>query len=262
MCYNDLMMDNTKTSPNKTETKKKPSFKSKLQRTHAKFLSSYYGNPIRDMKLICITGTSGKSIVAHFVHEILRAAGQHVAVLASDSPIKTSVLHKFLSEAWKAGSSYVVVTAPAESLKNNVFYGLPVYVAAMTDFLPASLDAMSPEEYSASESTLFKMNPDIVVLNEDDANFSHFSRFVGHTDTLTYGTTRSATLRIDGAKLYKKGTEASLSLGSSRFSVASFLTGEPIVSYMACAAAVATSLHVANDVIADGIANYNPDHIE
>ena len=132
----------------------------------------------------------------------------------------------------------------------------------MTDFVPASLDAPSAEDFSASESTLFAMNPEIVVLNEDDANFAQFSRFVGKTDTLTYGTTRTSTLRIDGAKLYKKGTEANLSLGSSRFSVASFLTGEPIVSYMACAAAVATSLHIANDVIADGIANYNPDDVK
>ncbi len=261
MCYNGPMMENSMTAP-KTETKKKPSMKSKLQRTRAKFLSSYYGNPIRDMKLICITGTSGKSAVAHFVYEILRAAGQHVSVLAADSPIKVSVLHKFLSNAWKGGSSFVVVTAPAESLNNNVFYGLPVHVAAMTDFVPASLDAPSPEDYSDSGETLFAMNPEIVVLNEDDKNYPYFSRFVGHTDTITYGTTRTSTLRIDGAKLYKKGTEANLSLGSSRFSVASFLTGEPVVSYMACAAAIATSLHVANEVIADGIANYNPENIE
>lgn len=254
-------MENTMSAP-KTETQKKTSVKSKLQRTRAKLLSSYYGNPIRDMKLICITGTSGKATVAHFVHEILRSAGQHVAVLASDDPIKTSTLHKFLSEAWKAGSSYVVVTAPADSLKNNVFYGLPVHVAALTDFVPASLGAPSAADFSADEATLFAMTPEIVVLNEDDANYPFFSRFVGKTDTFTYGTTRTSTLRIDGAKLYKKGTEANLSLGSSRFSVASFLTGEPIVSYMACAAAVATSLHVANDVIADGIANYNPDNVE
>lgn len=255
------MMENTMSAP-KTETKRKPSVKSKLQRTRAKLLSSYYGNPIRDMKLICITGTSGKATVAHFVHEILRAAGQHVAVLASDDPIKLSTLHKFLSEAWKAGSSYVVVTAPADSLKNNVFYGLPVHVAALTDFVPASLGAPSVADFAADETTLFAMEPEIVVLNEDDANYPYFSRFVGKTDTFTYGTTRTSTLRIDGAKLYKKGTEANLSLGSSRFSVASFLTGEPIVSYMAAASAIATSLHIANDIIADGIANYNPDQVE
>ncbi len=237
-------------------TTKKPSFKAKRQRAKAKFLSSYYGNPIRDMKLICITGTTGKSTVAHFVHEILRSAGQHVAVLASDSTIKTGALHKFISDAWKAGASYVVVTAPAESLKNNVFYGLPVHVAALTDFVPASLDAPTVEEFLASESTLFAMSPEIVVLNEDDAHYPDFAKFIGKTDTLTYGRTRSSTLRIDAAKLYKKGTEAALSLGSSRFTVASFLTGEPIVSYMACAAAIATGLKISSDTIIDGLANY------
>lgn len=237
----------------------KPSFKTKSQRARAKFLSKYYGNPIRDMKLICITGTSGKSTVAHFVHEILRSAGQHVAVLASDSPIKTSVLHKFFAEAWKAGSNYCVVTAPAESLKNNVFYDLPIHVAVLTDFLSAGLDSPTPEDFVASETTLFKMSPAIVVLNEDDANFQSFASFTGTEQTLTYGTTRSATLRIDSAKLYKKGTEANLSLGSSRFTCASFLTGEPIVSYMACAATIATALHISTDVISDGIANYAPE---
>ncbi|MBQ6396460.1 hypothetical protein IJH89_02645 [Candidatus Saccharibacteria bacterium] len=249
----------TKSSKNSSEKSSKSSLKEKTQRARAKFLSSYYGNPIRDMKLICITGTSGKETVANFVHEILKSAGQHVSVLASDSPVKTSVLHKFFADAWKAGSNYCVVTAPAESLKNNVFYGLPVHVAALTNFIPSSLDAPSVDDFISSESTLFKMSPDIVVLNEDDAHYLDFSKFSGSDQTLTYGATRSSTIRIDSAKLYKKGTEVNLSLGSSRFSCASFLTGEPIVSYIACAAAVATALHIGPDAIIDGLANYTPE---
>ena len=257
-------MDNTApTNSNQSKPKKasKLSLKTKTQRARAKFLANYYGNPIRDMKLIAITGTSGKATVAHFLHEILRSAGLHVAVLASDSSIKTSILHKFFADAWKAGSNFCIVTAPAESLDNNVFYGLPIHVAALTDYIPSGLTSLSAEAFTASEETLFKMSPDIVILNEDDSHFLEFSQFTGKDQTLTYGTTRSATIRIDSAKLYKKGTEANLSLGSSRFTCASFLTGETIVSYMACAAAIATSLHVSTDVISDGIANYNPENI-
>ena len=77
------------------------------QKVKAKLLKSYYGNPTKDMKLIAITGTTGKVIVAHYIHEILRASGEQVAVLASDKPFKMSVLHKFLSDAWKAGANYV-----------------------------------------------------------------------------------------------------------------------------------------------------------
>ena len=40
--------------------------------------------------------------------------------------------------------------------------------------------------------------------------------------------------------------------------VATFLSGEPAVYYMACAAAIAYGLGVASDYIIDGIANYEP----
>ena len=118
---------------------KKGGLKAKAQKMKAGILKSYYGNPMKDMKLIAITGTTGKTTVAHFVHEILRANGEQVAVLASDQTFKMGMLHKFLSDAWKAGANYVIVTVPAETLKNNVFHGLPVYIAAMTNFVTASL---------------------------------------------------------------------------------------------------------------------------
>ncbi len=235
---------------------KKPSLKAKSQRAHSKLLGSYYGNPIRDMKLICITGSTGKSITAHFVHEILKASGEHVAILASEKPFKTKTLHKFFADAWKAGANYVVVTAPPESLNKNVFYNLPVEVAALTNYLDSSLSTGTSDEYLKSGSTLFEMNPKIVVLNTDDLYYQDFSKYTGKEKTLTYGRNYYSTLRIENSTLYRKGVEATFSLGSSFYTVASFLTGEPIISYMACASAIATALGVDNQSIIDGIANY------
>ena len=65
----------------------------RLERAKVKLLASYYGHPARDLKLICVTGSTGKSTVAHFVHEILRAASQPAAILASDQAIKATVLY-------------------------------------------------------------------------------------------------------------------------------------------------------------------------
>lgn len=238
------------------------SFKTKLQKSKAKLLGSYYGNPIKDMRLICITGSTGKATVAHFLHEILRAASQHVAILASDTEIRAGMLHKFFADAWKAGANYVIVTAPADSLKKNVFYGLPVYAAALTDFLDPSLTTPTPEEFFADSTTLFKMSPEIVVLNADDIYYSNFAEYTGKQQTLTYGRNSLSDLRIESSTLYKKGIEATFSLGSNYFTVASFLTGEPIVSYMACATAIAITLHIDASVIAEGLANYNPEESE
>ena len=227
------------------------------QKIKAKLLKSYYGNPMRDMKLIAITGTTGKTTVAHFIHEILRASGEQVAVLASDQPFKMGMLHKFLSDAWKAGANYVVVTVPAEGLRDNVFYGLPIAVAAMTNFVTASLSDMEPKEYLEHETTLFDMSPEIVVLNHDDINYDIFSEFKGKKKTFTYGIT-SADVKVLNSKLYTKGTEATLSVDSEVMTVASFVPGETAVSYMACAVAIARALELNKEAIIDGLAEYEP----
>lgn len=238
--------------------RKKGGLKSKSQKLKAKVLKSYYGNPLKDMKLIAITGTTGKTTVAHYVHEILRSTGEQVAVLASDQPFKVGMLHKFLSDAWKAGANVVVVTVPAEGLRDNVFYGLPVTVAAMTNFVNAGLDNMTPEEYLDNEKTLFDMKPQIVVLNKDDINYDTFSGFKGIKSTVCYGLS-GADVKILNSKLYPRGTEATLSINAEIVTVATFLTGETAVSYMACAVAIANSLGVPIKNIIDGIAEYDPE---
>ncbi len=241
-----------------TAKHKKGGIKAGAQKVKAKLLKSYYGNPVKDMKLIAITGTTGKAIVAHYVHEILRASGEQVAVLASDQPFKIGMLHKFLSDAWKAGANYVVVTVPAEGLRDNIFYGLPVDVAAMTNFVTSGLGDMEPEEYLKNEKTLFDMKPKIVVLNSDDLNYDTFSEFKGSRKTVTFGQSGSD-VKILNSKLYAKGTEVTLSVNSELISVATFVAGETAVSYMACAAAIASGLGISTDNIIDGIAEYNPE---
>lgn len=240
------------------ETKKSGGFKTKSQKLKAKVLKSYYGNPLKDMKLVAITGTTGKTVVAHYVHEILRSSGEQVAVLASDRPFKMGMLHKFLSDAWKAGANVVVVTVPAEGLKNNVFFGLPITVAAMTNFVNAGLDAMTPEEYIENEKTLFNMKPQIVVLNKDDVHYDTFSNFKGSLETISYGLS-GADVKILNSKLYPKGTEATLSIKAEIVTVATFLTGETVVPYMACAVAIANGLGIPIENIIDGIAEYDPE---
>ena len=239
------------------KSNKKGGLKASKQKIKARLLKSYYGNPLKDMKLIAVTGSTGASTVAHYVHEILRAMNEQVAVLISDQEFKMSMLHKFLSDAWKAGANYVVVTVPPEGLANNVFYGLPIHVAAMTNFVTSGLKDMTPEEYIDCEKTLFDMKPEIVVLNRDDANYDAFESFTGSKQTLTYGQT-GGDVKILNSKLYPKGTEATLAVNSEILSVATFVPGETAVSYMACAVAIAKGLGIAEHRIIDGIAEYTP----
>ena len=230
--------------------------KSRPKSLKVRLLAHYYEKILKDLKIICITGTTGKTVTAYYVYYILKQADFRPAILASDEEIKVGNLYKFIKDAWKADVDYLVLTAPAHSLRKDVFYKMPIQVAALTDFVPASLSDLTAEEYLEAENTLFSMNPDSVVLNRDDRHYLDFAVFKGVTNTLTYGTDYNSDLRIENSKLYKKGSEAELNYHGYRFNVASFLTGEPNISYMACAATIGQALNLSKEHIINGIADF------
>lgn len=252
-------------APKKDKKAKKVSKKGKTKkkltknRIKAKILNTYYGHPARDMKLIVVTGMTGKTTVAHFIHHIIGEAGERVAVLASESEIKTGALHKFLSDAWKAGANYVVVTAPAESLEDDIFAELDIFAAILTDYIPSHIDEPTAKECEALDDTLFDMNPQFVVLNRDDKHYEDFKRtFKGERGTITYGEDVASDLRIESSKLYKMGSEVELSYEGKHFVVASFLNKQTDVSYMACATALGLIIGADVESIENGIASYDP----
>lgn len=245
--------------PSKKGTTKKKLTKNRLK---AKILGTYYGHPARDMKLIVVTGMTGKTTVAHFIHHIISEAGERVAVLASETAIKSGMLHKFLSDAWKAGSNYVVVTAPAESLEDDLFAEIDIFAAVLTDYIPSHIDEPTAEEYEAAEDTIFDMTPQFVVLNRDDKHYDDFKKtFKGERGTITYGENTDSDVVITSSKLYKMGSEARLKYDGKFFTVASFLNKQTDISYMACAAALGLMVGADTESIENGIAAYDPEGI-
>lgn len=232
-----------------------------LTKFKAKLLTAYYGNPLKDMKMICVAGATGKRAVAEMIYKVLETAGQKVAVLASDEEIKMGALYKFLGDAWKSGANFVIVTVNADSLAKGVFYGLPIHVAALTNYLASAgfLEDETETDKRPAEMMLFEASPEIVVLNHDDEGYPMFRNFAGTKATLTYGRSHFSDVLIESSKLYKKGSEVHLNIAGMHFTVASFLTGEESVSYMAAVAAVATALKIASDPIVEGVADYEPE---
>ncbi len=233
--------------------------KKHLQRTKNKLLSAYYGHPGRDLKIICVTGTTGKSTVAHYVHDILDTAGYKVNALESGDSVRPSVLQKFLSDTWKSGAEFAIITASTKDLDNQVFAHLPIYAVVMTNCIPSGLTDMTNEDRLAARATLFKTAPEIVVLNTDDTHYAEFAKYEGAKATYTYGTQNRPDILITHSQLYRKGTEAVLTMNRTPITVASFVTGEPTVSYMACAVAMAAALKINTKDIVEGISLYEPE---
>ena len=239
------------------EQKKKSGLKPKLQRAKAKFLASYYSNPAKDLRIIAITGNSGRDVTAHFLKEIIKFQDDKVDVIID--PATTSDLYKQLSRIWKTGANNVVISITSQGLAYHLFYQLPIYETINTDVepLPPVASIMTPTTVeSDARDILFNTQPNFNIISRDHPEFDTLSNYPVKTATFSYGHDSSADLSIDRCKLYKKGTEANLRYGNENFDVATYETGEESVNYMAAAALGALALGANFDEITDGIANF------
>ena len=239
------------------EQKKSP-FKHRVQKVKAKFLATYYSNPAKDIKIIAVAGTVGREITAHYLHNIIKVLDEKAGLILE--PTSTSDLYKQLFAHWKDGANYAVISLPSEALANHFCYGLPIHIAVLTDNPEdqgSAITNVSTDEQQA-KSILFNTQPNFSIICRDSSNYDVFSHFPTHTATFSYGRDREADLRINRSKLYKVGAEANFTYGQDNFDVATYVTSESAVYYMAAATAAAFALDITIENIIDGIADYEP----
>ncbi len=242
------------------------------RKSRVKLVSARYGNPAKDLKVLAITGTNGKTTTASYLNEILKEAGKKTAMFSTaqielDGEIilndknatvpLTRELQEFFKEAKDLGVDYVILEATSHALDQYKLEGIPIEAAVMTNLTQDHLDYHhTMEEYAAAKGKLFAKNPRITVLNHDDEWFEYFDDIGTPGEKMTYGTHKEAEARITDVKLYKKGSEAHLEIDHQiKLELATSLPGKYNVYNMTAAATLAYLLHIDLDSIREGIAN-------
>ena len=242
------------------------------RQSRAKIISARYGNPARDLRVIAVTGTNGKTTTVNFLNEILKEAGYRTAMFSTanieiagkqtvnDTNSTTATvarLQKFFRDAKKADVEFALIEATSHALDQYKFEGVPIEMAIMTNLTQDHLDYhKTMENYAAAKAKLFKMNPNLVVLNADDEWFDYFNNFATESQKITYGEGESADVKIEKFKLYKKGSEANLRIDNNvELEIATNLPGEFNIYNMTAAAAGAYLLGISLKDIQEGIAN-------
>lgn len=244
----------------------------KYRRTRGKVISTAYGNPARKLRVIAATGTNGKTTTINFLNEILKEAGYKTAMfstanieIAGEKQINdtnsttatVSRLQKFFARAVKADVEFALVEATSHALDQHKFAGVDFEMAIMTNLTQDHLDYHgSMENYAAAKAKLFEMKPRFAVLNSDDEYFEYFDKFEASEQKITYGTSETADARIQKVKLYKKGSEAQITLDTTvKIEAATNLPGKFNVYNMTAAIAAAWLLGVQPEEIQEGVAN-------
>jgi UDP-N-acetylmuramoyl-L-alanyl-D-glutamate--2,6-diaminopimelate ligase len=235
-------------------------------------VSARHGFPARQLRVIAVTGTNGKTTTANYLNEILKANGHKTAMFTTAviemagvqtlnelnaTVASTARMQQFFRDAKKAEVDFVVLEITSHSLVQHKLDGVPIECAVMTNLTQDHLDYHSTmEEYAEAKGMLFAKQPRFIVLNRDDEWFSFYDKYEAGEQKITYGTDEAAEARISRVKLYKKGSEARVIIDhQTTLDLATSLPGKFNVYNMTAAASTAYLFHVELEAIAEGIAN-------
>lgn len=189
--------------------------------------SRIYRNPSRDLFVVAVTGTKGKSTVVELLSAILSASGKEVASL-STIQFKTAketkpnlfkmtmpgrfFVHKFLREAVDAGCTHAVLEMTSEGAKQfrHRFIDLDAFI--FTNLSPEHIESHgSFEKYKAAKLEIAKAltrstkRPRYIVANSDDEHGADFLK-IAVENNLPYSLSdlKLYTLHKDGVALIFK----------------------------------------------------------
>lgn len=154
------------------------------RRELSRIASNYYDNPSKDMVIIGVTGTKGKSTTTFMTKQILREVGYNVALLGSiggyynEEKILNNTrttpesfeIQKFMYDVKKKGATHVVLEVSSQAMITNRVEEVDLDIVAFTNF---SEDHVSKnehptiEDYYEAKLDVLRAG-DLAVINWDD----------------------------------------------------------------------------------------------
>lgn len=131
-----------------------------------------YGRPSRQMVVVGVTGTKGKSTTAYLVAKMLEHEGKRVGLISTAvfkvaerewlNPMKITmpgrfVLQRMLRDMVRAGCTHAVVETSSEGIAQHRHRGIAYDVAVFTNLSPEHIEAHgSFENYRRAKGELFR----------------------------------------------------------------------------------------------------------
>ncbi len=153
------------------------------RRALASVAANYYGNPSKNLKIISVVGTNGKSTTAYLLNKVFRAAGcktaligtieydimgtKYPSVLTTPDPLE---LHRMMRQMKDKGVEYLFMEVSAHSIFFDKVYGIVNKAIIFTNFSQDHLDFFKDmNNYAAVKKSYFNINNGLLgIINTDD----------------------------------------------------------------------------------------------
>ena len=244
-----------------------------LQRHLSAIAGRLHREPSRDLEVIAVTGTDGKTSVTHFAAQLLGEPDAHWGVIgtlgygrigrlqaAELTTPDAAALQQALAACRDAGASGVAMEASSHALEQGRLAGTAVDLAVLTQLGRDHLDYHgSMEAYAEAKSRLFEL-PSLRarVLNLDDALGQRlYERAAGAVFTYS-AEGAAADLAAEAVTPLANGLRVELRLGGVRRSVHLPLLGRFHVANALAALGAALALGRPLDAVLERLAGLQP----
>lgn len=245
----------------------------------AKLAALFYGEPCKNMTLIGVTGTNGKTTTTYLVESILKAAGFYAGVVGTinyrygdkifNAPHTTPEspdLQKIFKEMVDSSVTHCVMEVSSHSLAQKRVDGSRFAGAVFSNLTQDHLDYhRTMEEYFESKSRLFtdfiaKGKKGFAVINVDDLWGAKLKNRAIHESplqlkTIGYSLKQDAEIKPSKVSFSERGIEASLQTTVGPINISSSLLGEYNLQNIMAAVGVGIGLGLDKQAIEQGIAN-------
>lgn len=230
--------------------------------------ASFYGFPSRELVVIGVTGTDGKTTTSTLIYNLIKAHFSHKVGLIStiaadfgDKSVPTGLhvttpsapeVQAFLAQMRDAGLTHVVLEMTSHGLAQGRLNGVDVDIAVMTNVTHEHLDYHGTwENYRNAKGILFDLlgrthrkpnQPKLGIVNADDPSLAYFSGKRADK-IITYGIASPADYHAQDVQFTPEGTRFTL---NGTEPLHAHLYGMFNVSNMLAAVAVARALGIAN----------------
>jgi UDP-N-acetylmuramoyl-L-alanyl-D-glutamate--2,6-diaminopimelate ligase len=236
--------------------------------------ATFYDHPSRELTLVGITGTNGKTSTTYLLEAILTAAGCRVGVVGTvnyrvgdqtwPAPVTTPEsldLQRLLREMRTRGVTHVFLEVSSHALDLRRVDGAVFAAAVFTNLSQDHLDYHRDlDEYFAAKSRLFldllangRPSGGLAVLNLDDPRGLELREAL-QGPALTYGLHPSSLVRPLSHRYRQDGLDARLTTPKGDMEITSRLVGPFNLANILAAAATALGLGIDPDTVARGIA--------
>ena len=231
-----------------------------------------HGHPTKELCVVGITGTNGKTTTAQLVAHALRRAGRRVGVIGTlgydfdgrreegthTSP-EADALQRAARHMLDVGVEVLVMEVSSIALAADRVAATNFDVGVFTNLTQDHLDYHGTmDAYVAAKDRLFdEHRPRRVVLNVDDEHGAQLARRVPGAVTFS-AEGATATVRARAAKQSARGMELSVAVGDREYAVISPLIGAHNASNVLTVIGIAHALEIPLAPVVEALADAPP----